>query len=179
MFDVGFQELALIFGVSLVVLGPKRLPGLVSKVGRWVGKARTMARDFQQQLESEVNLEELNKITNQIARDSQVNMTAPPTDFTGEPPAAETSTYPYSAHDSAAAHDPSTAPSPADVQPADSPQTDDTYSHAHAAGEAPMVEVAEHSATGSTQHEMQVQADLDLPDPDDPHRPPDDARRNS
>jgi sec-independent protein translocase protein TatB len=159
MFDVGFQELALIFGVSLVVLGPKRLPGLVSKVGRWVGKARSMARDFQQQLESEVNLEELNKITNQIASESRSNMTAPPADFTGEPPGAETSTYPYSAHDSSAAHD--------------------TFSHAHGEGDAPMPDVAEHSAAEPVQHEMQVQADLDLPVPDDPHAPADDAHRNS
>jgi sec-independent protein translocase protein TatB len=178
MFDVGFQELALIFGVSLVVLGPKRLPGLVSKVGRWVGKARSMARDFQQQLESEVNLEELNKITNQIASDSRSNMTAPPSDFTGEPPGPETSTYPYS-HDSSAALDPSTETSLADLQPADSPQTDDTYSHAHAAGDAPMPDVAEHSAIEPAQHEMQVQADLDLPEPDDPHGPADDSRRDA
>jgi sec-independent protein translocase protein TatB len=164
MFDVGFQELALIFGVSLVVLGPKRLPGLVSKVGRWVGKARTMARDFQQQLESEVNLEELNKITNQIASESRSKMTEPPPEFTGEPPGPEASTYPYSAHD---------------LQPADSPQTDDTYSHAHAAGDAPMPDVAEHATTDSAQHEMQVQADLDLPEPDDPHGPAGDARRDS
>jgi sec-independent protein translocase protein TatB len=179
MFDVGFQELALIFGVSLVVLGPKRLPGLVSKVGRWVGKARTMARDFQQQLESEVNLEELNKITNQIASESRSKMTEPPPDFTGEPPGPEASTYPYSAHDSSAAHDPSTETSLADLQPADSPQTDDTYSHAHAVGDAPMPDVSEHSVTDPAQHEMQVQADLDLPEPDDPHGSPEDARRNT
>jgi sec-independent protein translocase protein TatB len=179
MFDVGFQELALIFGVSLVVLGPKRLPGLVSKVGRWVGKARAMARDFQQQLESEVNLEELNNITNQIASESRSKMSEPPPEFTGEPPGPEASTYPYSAHDSSAAHDPSTETSPADVQAADSPQTDDTYSHAHAASDAPMPDVAEHSATDSAQPEMQVQADLDLSEPEDPHGSPDDARRNA
>ncbi len=63
MFEIGFTELALIFGVALLVLGPTRLPGLVSKIGRWVGKARSMARDFRQQLENEVNLEELNKMT--------------------------------------------------------------------------------------------------------------------
>ncbi len=63
MFGVDFSELALIFIVALVVLGPTRLPGLVRKVGRWVGKARGMARDFQQQLENEINIDELNRAT--------------------------------------------------------------------------------------------------------------------
>ncbi|HXR51123.1 MAG TPA: Sec-independent protein translocase protein TatB, partial [Steroidobacteraceae bacterium] len=59
MFDLGFSELLMVFVVALVVIGPKRMPGLVKQVGRWVGKARTMARQFREQLESEVNLEEL------------------------------------------------------------------------------------------------------------------------
>ena len=61
MFEVGFQELLLIFVIALVVLGPQKLPGLVAQVGRWAGKARAMARQFREQLESEVNLEELGK----------------------------------------------------------------------------------------------------------------------
>ncbi len=49
------SELAIIFSVALVVLGPKKLPGLVQQVGRWVGRARHMARQFREQLEQEVN----------------------------------------------------------------------------------------------------------------------------
>ena len=48
-FDFSITELAIIFGVALVVLGPKKLPGLVAQIGRWV------ARQFREQLESEVN----------------------------------------------------------------------------------------------------------------------------
>jgi sec-independent protein translocase protein TatB len=54
-FDFSMSELAIIFGLALVVLGPKKLPGLVQQVGRWVGRARHMARQFREQLESEVN----------------------------------------------------------------------------------------------------------------------------
>src|ERR1700761_5462488 len=54
-FDFSISELAIIFGVALVVLGPKKLPGLVAQIGRWVGRARHMARQFREQLESEVN----------------------------------------------------------------------------------------------------------------------------
>jgi sec-independent protein translocase protein TatB len=54
-FDFSMSELAIIFGLALVVLGPKKLPGLVQQIGRWVGRARHMARQFREQLESEVN----------------------------------------------------------------------------------------------------------------------------
>jgi len=56
--DIGFGEIALIFGLALVVLGPEKLPRVASQVGRWIGRARGMARQFREQLEEEVNLEE-------------------------------------------------------------------------------------------------------------------------
>jgi sec-independent protein translocase protein TatB len=58
MFEVGFSELVLIFGLALIVLGPQRLPKLAAQIGRWVGRARAMARQFREQLDQEVNLEE-------------------------------------------------------------------------------------------------------------------------
>ena len=61
MFEIGFSELLLIFVIALIVLGPQKLPKLVAQVGRWAGKARAMARQFREQLESEINLDELNK----------------------------------------------------------------------------------------------------------------------
>jgi sec-independent protein translocase protein TatB len=53
MFEVGFSELLVIFALALIVLGPQKLPGLVRQVGRWVGRARAMARQFREQLEDE------------------------------------------------------------------------------------------------------------------------------
>ena len=53
MFDVGFSEVVMIFGLALVVLGPEKLPKLAATIGRWVGRARAMARQFQDQLETE------------------------------------------------------------------------------------------------------------------------------
>jgi sec-independent protein translocase protein TatB len=49
-----FPEIVIIFGVALVVLGPKKLPGTAAQIGRWVGRARAMARQFREQLEQEV-----------------------------------------------------------------------------------------------------------------------------
>jgi len=53
MFEVGFSELLLIMVIALIVLGPEKLPGLVSRVGQWMGRARAMARQFREQLEVE------------------------------------------------------------------------------------------------------------------------------
>lgn len=53
MFEVGFSELLLIMVLALLVLGPQRLPKVVSQVGRWMGRARAMARQFREQLEIE------------------------------------------------------------------------------------------------------------------------------
>lgn len=55
MFSVDFPEIVIIFAVALIVLGPKKLPGAVAQIGRWVGRARAMARQFREQLEQEVN----------------------------------------------------------------------------------------------------------------------------
>jgi len=58
MFEVGFTEIVLIFGLALIVLGPQKLPKLASQIGRWVGRARAMARQLREQLDQEVSFEE-------------------------------------------------------------------------------------------------------------------------
>lgn len=56
MFEVGFTEIILILGIALLVLGPEKLPRLANQVGRWVGRARAMARQLRQQLDEEVTV---------------------------------------------------------------------------------------------------------------------------
>ena len=46
MFDLGMTELLVIGIVALIVVGPKDLPVLFRNVGRFMGKARGMAREF-------------------------------------------------------------------------------------------------------------------------------------
>ena len=50
-FGLGTAELLLIAMVALIVVGPKELPGLLRTIGRWVGKVRALASDFQAHLD--------------------------------------------------------------------------------------------------------------------------------
>ena len=54
MFDVGFWELTFIMTLALLVLGPDKLPGVVRSLGRWMGRARSVARNLRVQIEREV-----------------------------------------------------------------------------------------------------------------------------
>lgn len=54
MFEVGFWELVLVFGIGLVVLGPERLPKVAAQLGNWAGQARRMARNLSSQIQAEI-----------------------------------------------------------------------------------------------------------------------------
>jgi sec-independent protein translocase protein TatB len=62
MFEVGFTEIVLIFGIALLVLGPAKLPKLAADIGRWAGRARSMARQLRTQLEQETQFDPLKDI---------------------------------------------------------------------------------------------------------------------
>ncbi len=63
-FDIGWTEIALIGGVALIAIGPKELPGALRTAGQWVGKARRLAQDFQNQFQEalrEADIAEMKK----------------------------------------------------------------------------------------------------------------------
>ncbi len=66
MFDIGWQELIVIGVVALVVIGPKDMPVAIRAVSRWAGKARALAREFQQGLDEVVREAELQDIKKTI-----------------------------------------------------------------------------------------------------------------
>ena len=55
MFDLGWLELIVIGVTALIVVGPKELPQLFRTVGRFFGKAKSMAREFSQSMEDAAN----------------------------------------------------------------------------------------------------------------------------
>jgi len=59
MFDVGFNELVLLFVIGMLVLGPQRLPKVAAEIGKWVGRARRTATQLRRQLEREIELAEI------------------------------------------------------------------------------------------------------------------------
>lgn len=67
MFDFSAGEIFFILVISLVIFGPKRLPDLARKVGKWTGELRKAAREIRLGLESEVK--ELREVTEQMRKD--------------------------------------------------------------------------------------------------------------
>ena len=70
MFDLGWSEMAIVMLVALIVIGPKDLPRVARSIGKWTGKARAMARDFQRALDDmarEAELDEVKKTVETIS----------------------------------------------------------------------------------------------------------------
>jgi sec-independent protein translocase protein TatB len=62
MFDLSWTELLVIAVVAIIVVGPKDLPRALRAIGRWTGKAKRMARDFQNQFNEALREAELDTV---------------------------------------------------------------------------------------------------------------------
>jgi len=63
-FGLGSTELLMIAIIALIVVGPKDLPKLLRTIGKYVGKIKTMAREFQGHIEDaarETGVDDLKK----------------------------------------------------------------------------------------------------------------------
>ncbi len=144
MFEVGFSELLLIFALALVVLGPEKLPKLAQQVGRWVGRARAMARQFRDQLE-----EEAHNLETKVSIDPGIDTSLDP-----QPKAQSTG--------------PAAAPAPEPPAPMD----EDFYPpdhHMHPSNRAPEPVVEPEMPPGAG--ETGAQSELDLTTPPGPKTP--------
>ena len=62
MFDVGFWELCLVGLISLLVIGPERLPKAARIAGFWIGKTRNMVASVKEEIRHELHEEEIRQI---------------------------------------------------------------------------------------------------------------------
>ncbi len=66
MIDFGFDKIALIGAVALIVIGPEKLPRVARTVGTLLGKARRYVADVKAEVSRTIELEELQKMKSQF-----------------------------------------------------------------------------------------------------------------
>jgi sec-independent protein translocase protein TatB len=66
MIDFGFDKLALIGAVALIVIGPEKLPRVARTVGTLLGKAQRYVADVKAEVNRSIELEELKKMKTQF-----------------------------------------------------------------------------------------------------------------
>ena len=76
MFDIGFTEILLILVVTLVAVGPKELPQLMFKMGRFFRAARLVTQRWQDTLNETLHYVEVETYRQQIAEQKIVDEAA-------------------------------------------------------------------------------------------------------
>ncbi|MEZ6023184.1 MAG: Sec-independent protein translocase protein TatB [Hyphomonadaceae bacterium] len=74
--SLGFQEIVLLAVLALVVVGPKDLPLLLRKLGRWTAKLRGMAQEFRSgfdELARQAELDELRREVDALRRTTSLH----------------------------------------------------------------------------------------------------------
>lgn len=66
MLGVGWTEMLVIGVVALIVIGPKELPSLMHKIGKFAGTIRRMGQDFQRELNKTTGLDEIKNLRSSI-----------------------------------------------------------------------------------------------------------------
>ena len=62
MIDFGFDKIALIGAVALIVIGPEKLPRVARTVGHLIGKAQRYVADVKAEVNRSIELEDLKKM---------------------------------------------------------------------------------------------------------------------
>ena len=115
MFDIGWSEILVIIVVAIVVVGPKELPRMMGTFGRYAGKLRRAAAEFQRQFDEamrDTEMAEVKKAMESVRAEAasldqpvmlpQIDTPAspttpapvPPPTAVAAPPAPETKTKP-------------------------------------------------------------------------------------
>ncbi len=62
MFEIGFSELVMIGLVTLLVVGPERLPKVARLAGFWLGKTRAMMASVKMEIQQELHAEDVRQL---------------------------------------------------------------------------------------------------------------------
>src|SRR4029079_14035209 len=84
MIDFGFDKLALISAVALVVIGPEKLPRVARTVGTLLGEAQRYVADVKSEVNRSIELEELKKMKESVesaARDVESSIRTGASEF--------------------------------------------------------------------------------------------------
>lgn len=65
MFDIGFWEILLIGVVTLLVVGPRRLPAVAVFAGHWFGRIQRFVRNMRDEITEELETEHLKNLVNE------------------------------------------------------------------------------------------------------------------
>ena len=87
MIDFGFDKIALIGAVALIVIGPEKLPRVARTIGALVGKAQRYVAEVKAEVNRSIELEELHKVKRQFedaARDVGNTVQREVSEATGE-----------------------------------------------------------------------------------------------
>ena len=66
MIDFGFDKIALIGAVALIVIGPEKLPRVARTVGHLIGKAQRYVADVKAEVNCSIDLEEIRNMKGQF-----------------------------------------------------------------------------------------------------------------
>lgn len=112
MFDIGWDEMALVAVVALIVIGPKDLPQVLRMCGQWVRKAREMAGEFQRGMDDMVRESEIGDLKKQVEKVADTNALRREIENTIDPTGAI-----------AKGLEPPVLPTEDEIKPADQPQS--------------------------------------------------------
>ncbi|AZR81220.1 Sec-independent protein translocase protein TatB [Thiomicrospira sp. S5] len=84
MFDIGFLEIIVILVITLIVIGPERMPEVARKIGQFVGKTKRFINSVKdnseisetvRELQHSINLEEERKQIESVSHSLQDDLT--------------------------------------------------------------------------------------------------------
>lgn len=74
MFDIGWAEMMFVVIVAVLVIGPKDLPRALATIGKYIRKARSMAREFQSGIDDLAKETELDEIKKDLQSNTDFNL---------------------------------------------------------------------------------------------------------